>query len=85
MAKFLCRCGEELSDSRDPEIKLLVYSNKEWDKKILSQDKWKSLAIPFPETDVWRCPVCERLYFFEENVLVKVYALESDLSIAESQ
>jgi hypothetical protein len=78
MARFLCKCGETLSNSQAPnDIEMRVYSDREWDE-IINHDMIDPLTIPDPKYDVWRCPKCERLYFFEQgnDVAVKVYKLE---------
>jgi hypothetical protein len=78
MAKMLCRCGNLLSNSYSPnDIELHVYTDKELDIITLAEGKLED--FPYPENEVWRCPVCERLYFFEGNKAVKVYALEPEL------
>jgi len=78
MARFMCKCGETLSNSEAPnDIELKVYTDREWDG-ILNHVLIDPLTIPDPKYDVWRCPKCERLYFFEEgnDVAVKVYRIE---------
>ena len=77
MAKMLCRCGNALSNSLAPnDVELRVYTDEEWDHIIQIEGKLEDL--PFPKNDVWRCPSCERIYFFEGNKSIKVYALESE-------
>ncbi|MFC5702320.1 hypothetical protein ACFPVX_13540 [Cohnella faecalis] len=78
MARFLCRCGEILSNSEVPSgIELRVYTDREWEQ-IASSDSVDPLLIPFPKYEVWRCPKCERIYVFEEGnqSAIKVYKLE---------
>jgi hypothetical protein len=55
----------------------MVYSDVEWDA-IMSEDSIETIDIPRPKYDVWRCPVCERLYFFElgKSQAIKTYVLE---------
>ncbi len=81
MAKMTCRCGNLLHDGSSKDIRLFVYS--EWDSELISElinsYDTKQRFMPQPKNDVWRCPVCERLYFFEENRVIKVYALEPEL------
>ena len=78
MAKMLCRCGNTLSNSLTPnDVELRVYTDEEWDHIIQTNGKLEDL--PVPKNDVWRCPVCERIYFFEGNKSIKVYALEPEL------
>lgn len=78
MARFMCKCGETLSNSQAPnDIELKVYTDREWDE-ILNHDLIDPLTIPDPKYDVLRCPKCERLYFFEEGNenAIKVYKIE---------
>lgn len=78
MAGFLCKCGQILSTVESPnDIELRLYTDREWDS-IIQNDSIDPLSIPFPKYDVWRCPNCERLYFFDwgNNKPVKVYSLD---------
>ncbi len=78
MASMKCKCGEILSNSEVPnKIQLIVYTDIEWDK-ILSEECIETISIPRPQYDVWRCPVCQRVYVFEPGKLeaIKIYALE---------
>ncbi len=78
MAKMTCRCGELLSNNEAPnDIELKVYTDKEWDD-ILNVDSIDPIMIPSPKYNVWRCPKCERLYFFEngKDAAVKIYNIE---------
>lgn len=77
--RFQCKCGEILSNSLSPNnIQLRVYSDEEWDK-LINLGQIDSVDIPFPKYDVWRCPVCERVYVFDEKSnLIKTYFLEID-------
>ena len=78
MASMICKCGEKLSDQLIPnDIQLIIYTDKEWDI-ITSSESIDPLKIKGPEYDVWRCPKCERLYFFKDGVekAVKIYKIE---------
>jgi hypothetical protein len=86
MARFKCKCGNIISTTLYPnEIEIRAYTTKEWEK-ILENDTVETISIPAPENQVWRCPVCERLYVFpavEENgrkfysdIPSKVYRIE---------
>ena len=78
MASFLCKCGETLSNTlATNDIELRVYTDREWDE-IINNDLIDPITIPFPEYEVWRCPKCERLYFFEDgnDNAIKIYKLE---------
>jgi hypothetical protein len=77
MAKMLCRCGKTLSNSLCPnDVQLRVYTDSEFETIIQSDGKLEDL--PLPEYDVWRCPECKRIYFFEENKAVQTYVLEPE-------
>ncbi|MBC9786601.1 hypothetical protein H1S01_19335 [Heliobacterium chlorum] len=78
MAGYLCKCGKKLSNTNSPnDIELRVYTDREWDL-ILQNDVIEPLQIPFPKYDVWKCPKCERIYFFDwdSGKPTKIYALE---------
>jgi len=78
MARMTCKCGEVLSNSLAPnEIQLRVYTDKEWDA-LHENDIIETWRIPLPTFDVWRCPVCERIYVFSvgNEKAIKIYALE---------
>lgn len=79
MAKFTCKCGEQLSNSSVPnEIELHVYTWFEWDE-ILRNDVVETWKIPSPGYDVWKCPHCERIYFFDkQGNVIKRYKLEDE-------
>lgn len=77
MARLLCVCGELLSNSTLPnDVTLRVYTEKEWEDKILIHDNIETTMIPFPRYDVWRCPNCERIHVFDGENLIKRYILE---------
>jgi hypothetical protein len=74
VARMECYCGAVLSNSSSPnEVHLRVYTDKEFEQKVLN--KLPHLT-DFPEYDVWRCPQCERLYFFKDGQLKKLYVLD---------
>ena len=78
MASMICKCGERLTNHCIPnDIQLWVYTDKEWDL-ISMEDTIEFLKIPSPTYDVWKCPKCERIYFFdwEHNAVIKTYVLE---------
>jgi hypothetical protein len=78
MSGFLCRCGEELSTIEAPNnVQLRIYTDEEWDS-IINLGTIESINLPRPKYDVWRCPKCERIYFFDEGYgpPIKVYSLE---------
>ena len=80
MASIICKCGTRLTNVEAPNnIELWVYTDFEWDK-LLEQDVVNTWEIPSPNRDVWRCPVCERIYVFEKDKPVKVYSLEDEFA-----
>ena len=79
MARMNCKCGEVLSNSAAPnDIQLRVYTDKEWDR-ITDCEIIQPWMIPLPEHDVWRCPVCKRVYVFESgnDIPIMIYFLEN--------
>ncbi|GAB6990114.1 hypothetical protein [Paenibacillus pini] len=80
MAKFICKCGNQLSTVEAPnDVQLYVYSDREWDNIINLGDLIDPLTIPDPANDVWRCPVCRRIYVFNADNTVKVvYKIEDE-------
>lgn len=80
MARFICTCGQLLSNSLAPnDVQLRVYTDKEWDN-ILQKECINTWEIPLPVYDVWKCTKCKRLYVFEEgsDTPVYVYVLENN-------
>lgn len=77
MARFLCKCGETLSNSLSPnEIQYKVFSDQEWDD-IINMGEVDSIDLPDSKFDVWKCPKCGRLHIFDENNnLQHTYILE---------
>lgn len=78
MAQITCVCGTKLSDFEAPnDIQLVVYTDKEWDK-ICDCDRLEPWKIPLPAYDVWRCPVCKRIYVYERgsSLPLMCYSLE---------
>ena len=78
MARMECKCGMLLDNQESPnDIELKVYEDKEWED-IFSDETVDVLSIPLPKFNVWRCPRCKRLYFFEygESAPKLIYSLE---------
>lgn len=76
---FLCRCGNRLSNTSDPnDVEYIVYSDREWSE--FQRKGWiYFLDVPYPKYDVWRCDKCDRVYLFSNQPdyeLVKVYKPE---------
>lgn len=59
MATMRCRCGTVLRDD-DPALNHLLFSRGEFD---VDQD---SVMLLGRGREVWRCPVCGRLWVFWE-------------------
>ncbi|MCL1790800.1 MAG: hypothetical protein FWG40_05495 [Peptococcaceae bacterium] len=80
MSKIRCRCNNVLSNIDAPnDIELIVYSDRQWENEI-NIGIINSIEIPSPKYNIWRCPVCDRIYVFEKgnDVAIKVYALEDE-------
>lgn len=78
MARMACRCGAALSNQEAPnDIELVVYTDKEW-TEICDCDSIQPWMIPSPQYEVWRCPVCKRIYVYEDgtDTPAMVYRLE---------
>lgn len=77
LAGYRCSCGFVISNVDSPnDIELLLFSEREWedfyDRNLNVKD------IPNTQNDVWRCPECERLYFFERSKMILCYKIETD-------
>lgn len=78
MARMMCRCGMKLNNQETPnDIQLKVYTDREWDE-IFNCDSIQPWLIPTPRYDVWHCPMCKRIYVYEngQEMPVMVYQLE---------
>ncbi len=80
MARLGCKCGEELSNSNNPEIIYDVFSNKEWLELTERLYNERVKDINTPRLEFWKCTNCQRLYFFEEqnDTPLKIFKLEED-------
>ena len=79
MARIICTCGAQLSNSEAPnDIQLRVYTDREWDE-IFDCDSIQPWMIPEPKYDVWRCPICKRIYVYGDNkeLPIMIYRLET--------
>ena len=64
MARYLCKCGKEMSNTLCPnDIQYKIFSDKEWDD-IINIGDIDTVDLPDPTVDVWRCPECERVYIY---------------------
>ena len=67
MARMTCVCGAELNNHEAPnDIELVVYTDKEWNE-ICDCDSIQPWMIPMPKYEVWRCPICKRIYVYEDG------------------
>ena len=57
MATMRCKCGTVLRDD-DPSFSYLALSRREFDVEE------ESTGLLGRATEVWRCPVCDRLWIF---------------------
>ena len=79
MARMTCKCGKQLNNHDAPnDIELVVYTDKEWDA-ICNCDSIQPWMIPSPRYEVWRCPVCKRIYVYDrgEDIPIMIYTLEN--------
>ena len=79
MARMTCKCGKSLDNHEAPtDIELIVYTDKEWDA-ICNCDSIQPWMIPSPRYEVWRCPVCKRIYVYDrgEDIPIMIYTLEN--------
>lgn len=67
MARFLCACGNTLSNSRGPnEIEYYAFSPSQWEFLMTCGDI-DVMEIPDGEGEIWRCPKCKRLHWFPDG------------------
>ena len=75
-----CKCGEWISNN-NKDIQYLVYSDDEWNRNIDRNEAGeKLLDIGLSSIIFWKCPKCNRLHFFKDNLnnVVSVYRLEEE-------
>ena len=74
MSRFLCECGNKLSNSTNPNIVLDAFTYKEQ----LNHDSQLLNNFPHANLSFWLCPKCKRLHFFESGNDTKLmtYKLE---------
>ena len=79
MARFACVCGYVMTNQEAPnDVELHVYSDREWDD-IINLESIVPVDIPDPRFSVWKCPICHRIYVFDDEAggeLMKRYAIE---------
>ena len=65
MSRMTCKCGEDLSNSNNPEIEYKVFSDHDWNNLIdRTEAGEKPLDFTGTEMTFWKCNHCQRLYFF---------------------
>ncbi len=67
MARLVCFCGQELSNSTRPEIEYKVFSDDEWLRLMSSKINDPVVDIEWPELYIWKCFGCGRLHMFKGN------------------
>lgn len=80
MARTLCKCGNELSNSTQPEISHLIFSGDNWVKILDRIDEGEEL-VNFGDSlsiECWKCPECERLIIYRNGVdkPARIYRVE---------
>ena len=78
MAVMLCRCGEELSNSRNPEIEYELHSQEEWVAVQKLAAEGETLLNRNWQVTAWKCPKCERMHIFRTHCdhPLRVYEVE---------
>lgn len=78
MAKIKCKCGEILSNSERPDIVYKVFSDEEWIDLMGQNIKDPTVDIRWPKLEFWKCYICERIHFFEEerDQVLRIYSIE---------
>ena len=69
---------KKLDNHKAPnDVELVVYTDKEWDE-ICNCDSIQPWMMPLPQYNVWRCPICKRIYVYEKDNddPIMVYCLE---------
>ncbi|KUP23367.1 hypothetical protein [Paenibacillus sp. DMB5] len=73
MAHFRCNCGEVLGNGLVPnDVQIHVFKNQTW---INAVNNHTEVYLIDKDYDIWKCPVCERVYSFK-NKVDKMFALE---------
>lgn len=78
---MLCRCGNTLSNSENPnDIEIYGFPDRQFYKLTESgQTDFENIADVDPEITFWQCPHCGRLYLFKNGSNIPVcYKLEEE-------
>lgn len=81
MARLQCKCGQQLSNSTNPEIEYKVFSDEEWISLLDRTDAGEN-PINFVGNSVffWKCLNCKRLYFFKDNLDKPVAVYQEEIN-----
>ena len=72
-----CECGNRLSNSQNPEIQYMIYSNDERIDIIENGEKYPNpLMIPYPDRTAWLCPECSRIHVWKHMPFRRVALYE---------
>lgn len=77
--RIQCICGNNLSNSNNPEIAYKVHSDDEWNSLIdRTENGEKPLDFTSYRISIWKCPECERLIVNESqrDEPIAIYKLE---------
>ena len=69
MGKFMCECGNVISDTAMPcdELKVLISSSMVMDHPEKIEDEWTELP------EIWECPECKGLTRFDNSAYRTCY------------
>ncbi|MBP5379740.1 MAG: hypothetical protein J6Y64_09405 [Ruminococcus sp.] len=69
MAHLKCKCGQIMWNGSCPnDIEFWVYSDKTIDDIIDDEEFDQFFLRDKNDYNVWKCPVCQRLYVFDEKL-----------------
>ena len=75
--RSLCECGKVLSNSQNPEIEYLIYSDDERMDILENEEKYPNpLMIPYPKQTAWLCPECSRIHIWKTDSLERLALYE---------
>jgi len=75
--RFWCECDEILTNSQNPEIEYLIYSDDEWIDIVENEESYPSpLMIPYPQKTAWLCPKCKRIHIWQTGSMERVALYE---------
>jgi len=74
--RALCYCGEHLSNSQNPDIEYLIYSDAEWLDIVEDETITSPLLLPFPKHTAWLCPRCKKIHIWSNSPMKRVALYE---------